>query len=483
MSKKNRTTHWRISSIFWIALVAIGLAGCSFGTAPEFSQDVSVAPLGYGQVEAATPTGLKRAQLEAEIMRFADRYAGRMATEMFRIQQQDPKSDLRWFTTGWIKNSRIAVVDIAIGPNAVENLLDMLVLTALTRHSVETYWAPEFLGDELGHGLIEASRILEEDIWTGAEIVLTPDQQADLRALVTEWIEQNPDELYFWEVRFGGFSGQRAAELEQVASTGGLLGEVAQTRQTAEQMQQFGERVLFYMQRAPTITMLEAQSAVFDLMRQPEFTGLFESTSRLTLAADRFAVVAETLPEQQFAAINQLMDRVDEQRVAALGQFSAELTQQREAFLGDLLAEEKRVLGILAELRATIEAGVELAASINSTVVTVDALAAKLDIGGGGEPAEPAKPFNIDDYKQLVGDASMTVREMNELVNSTDQFLLSPGWEQRVPMAQAVVEQVNQQMDRLVYKIFALEAAFILLLFVMLLGYRYILSRMHISRN
>jgi hypothetical protein len=339
---------------------------------------------------------------------------------------------------------------------------------------------PEFFGEEVGQGLVEAARILDEDIWAIAGEVLTPEQQADLRLLIAEWIEKNPNELNFWEVRFDGFSGQRAAELEKVEQTGGLLGEVAQTRQTAEQIQMFGERVLYYMQRAPTITRQEAQFAVLDLIRQPEFAGLFESTSRLTLAADRFASVAETLPEQQFAAISQLMDRVDEQRVAALGQFSAELTQQREAFLDDLLAEEKRVRGILAELRTTIEAGVELAGSINSTVVTVDALATKLDLGNG---APPAKPFNIDDYKQLVGDASLTVREMKELVNSTDQFLLSPGWEQRVPMAQAIFEQVDQQMDRLVYQIFALQAAFIVLLFLLLLGYRYVLSRLHISRS
>ena len=480
MSRKFLSTLWRMPSVVWVGLVAAGLGGCAFGPAPEVSQDVSVAPLRFSEGEAGTPTGVKRAQLEAEVMRFADRYAGRMATEMFRLQEQETSRDLRWFTAAWMTRSRTAVVDIAVGPNAVENYLNMLVLTALTRHSVERYWAPEFLGEELGQQLIEASKTLEEDAWSSAEKVLTPDQQADLRAMIAARIEQHPDDLDFWEARLGGFSGQRAAKLAPVVRTGGLLGEVAQTRQTAEQMQQFGERVLFYMQRAPTITRLEAQYAVYDLLRQPEFAGLFESTSRLTLAADRFAKVAETLPEQQFAAINQLMDRVDEQRVAALGQFSAELTQQRQGFLEDLLAEEKRVRGILADLRATIEAGQELAASINHTVVTVDALATKLDLGKG---EKPAKPFNIDDYKQLVGDASMTVREMKELVNSTDQFLLSPGWEQRVPMAQAIVDQVDKQMDHLVYQIFALQAAFIILLFVLLLGYRYILSRLHISRN
>ncbi len=465
--------------ILSLGVVAIGLGGCTFGTAPEFSQDVTVAPVRFGQGEAAMPTNVKRAQLEAEIMRFSDRYAGRMAAEMFRINEEDTSRDLRWLTQGWVVKSRTAVVTIAVGPNAVENMLDMVVLTSLTRHSVETYWVPKFFGEELGGRLVEAARILDEDIWAIAGEVLTPEQQGDLRLLIAEWIEKHPDELNFWEVRFDGFSGQRAAELEKVEQTGGLLGEVAQTRQTAEQMQQFGERVLYYMQRAPLITRQEAQLAVYDLISQPEFAGLFDSTLRLTQTADRFATVAETLPEQQFAVISQLMDHVDEQRALAIEQVSVALTEQREAFLEDLLAEEKRVRGILADLRATIEAGQALADSINTTVTTVNAMTARFETDG----KEPAKPFNIDDYKQLVGDASMTVREMRELVNSTDQFLLSPGWEQRAPMAQAVFEQVDREMDQLVFRVFLLQAAFIVLLFVLLLAYRYTLSRMHISRD
>ena len=275
-----------------VGLAAFALTACTLGTAPEFSQDVSVAPMRHGTGEEATPSGVKRAQLEAEIMRFADRYAGRMATEMFRINEQDTSRDLRWLSLGWIAKSRTAVVNIAVGPNAVENMLDMVVLSSLTRHSVETYWVPEFFGEELGAGLVDAARVLDEDIWAIAGEVLTADQQADLRLLIAEWIEKHPDDINFWEVRFDGFSGQRAAELEMVQQSGGLLGEVAQTRQTAEQIQQFGERVLYYMQRAPTITRLEAQWAVQDMIRQPEFAGLFESTSRMTQSAERFAAVA-----------------------------------------------------------------------------------------------------------------------------------------------------------------------------------------------
>ena len=56
--------------------------------------------------------------------------------------------------------SQETVVDIAIGPNAVENLLDMLVLATLTRQEVESYWVPEYFGEEHGEGLLRAFRDL-----------------------------------------------------------------------------------------------------------------------------------------------------------------------------------------------------------------------------------------------------------------------------------------------------------------------------------
>jgi hypothetical protein len=480
-----------------MSLAAIALAGCAFGSKPPpASQDVTIAPIqpGTDEAAAAAPTGMKRAQLEAEIMRFADRYAGRMATEMFLIQRKPVGRDVRWFAVEWNRHCRTAVVSIAVGPNAVENLLDMLVLTSLARRTVESYVIPEILGEELGKGLLEASRALEKDAWEGAEKVLTAEQAAALRSLIAGWIEQNPGELNFWEVRFRGFAGQRAAQLSQVTYTGGLLGEVEQTRQTAERFRQLSERVLYYMQRAPAITRLEAQFAVYDFMRQPEVADLFESSARLTTVADRLAAVAESLPGQQFAVVNQLMGEVEEQRigaidqitdrvkaerVAAITQLSDELTRQRQDMIEDVLAEEPRVRSILADLRTTIEAGQALAGSINDTATTIDTITARIEAGR----RKPAKPFNIDDYKQLVSETSVTVREMKELVSSTDRLLLSPGWKQRMPMAQAIIEQVDREMERLIYQIFAVQAGFIVLLFALLLGYRYALSRLNIPRK
>jgi hypothetical protein len=46
---------------------------------------------------------------------------------------------------------------------------------------------------------------------------------------------------------------QRAEQLSKIKKTGGLMKEVRAARETAEEVQEMGERSLFYIQRAPRI--------------------------------------------------------------------------------------------------------------------------------------------------------------------------------------------------------------------------------------
>ena len=159
------------------------LTGCADLGTPTQQKSEEVAVTKIGAKDEDRPT-MKRQQLAAEIMRYGDRYFARMSLEADLIKAKATTPELRWFAIGWKLACQTAVVDIATGPNAVENLLDMMVLASLTREEVETYWAPEFLGEELGRGLVRASRQLEVEIWEGSSGVLTPEQQKDLRALI-----------------------------------------------------------------------------------------------------------------------------------------------------------------------------------------------------------------------------------------------------------------------------------------------------------
>ena len=283
----------------------IGLWSCASTAATDTrqSQDVVV-----GEIRPATQTGIKRQQLEVGIRRFADEYASVMSYEADRIMDRAGTPELRWFATGWKLSSRTAVLDIAIGSNAVENLLDMLVLVSLTREEVESYWVPKYLGQKLGQGLLDASRRLEAEAWKRSEDVLTSRQQADLRAMIKEWKAANPDQHYFWGIRFDGFSSQRARDLQQVQQTGGLLGEVAQTRQTVDEVREFSERLLYYLQRAPAVTRLEAEFGMRNAFKSPEVLQLLDNSERLTRSAEAYADFARNFPTEREATVKQLME-------------------------------------------------------------------------------------------------------------------------------------------------------------------------------
>ncbi len=328
---------FRLNRLFVLLSFSVGvLAGCAdLGTPTQpKSQDVAVAQIGADR-EAKAP--IKRQQLENEIMRFGDRYAARMALEADRIRANATTLEIQRIALGWKLACYTAVVEIAVGPNAVENMLDMMVLVSLTRQEVETYWVPEVLGPELGQGLLKAARQLDEELWEASSRVLTPEQQKDLRDLIRQWNETHPDQHYFWGIRFSGFTDQRAKDLEQVEQTGGLLGEVARTREAAAEMQAFGERVMYYMQRAPTLTRLQAEFGVRETLNTPEIVQVLDNTERLTRSTERYAAVLEKLPADMQSVITHMFDELSKEREAAI----AQLAHQQQVAIKALLTSEE----------------------------------------------------------------------------------------------------------------------------------------------
>ena len=331
--------------LFLFPLICASLvAGCVGTPKQPKSQDVTVAKIG---AEAAAKPAMQRQQLEVEIMRYGDRYSARMSLEADRIREKATTPELHRFATGWKLACQTAVVDIAVGPNAVENLLDMMVLASLTREELETYWIPEYLGAELGQGLLNAAQMLEEEIWEGSKRVLTPEQQNDLRTLIHEWNKQHPDQHYFWSIRFAGFTDQRAIELQSVEETGGLLGEIAQTRETAVEMREFGERVMYYMQRAPNLTRLQAEFGMREMLNTPEVIQLLDNTERITRSTERYAAVIEKFPTERDAAIVQMFNELSREREAAIIQMFDKLSQEREDAIAQLMLQEREAIKAL----------------------------------------------------------------------------------------------------------------------------------------
>ena len=211
-----------------LVFASVSLSACA---ASGQTDELVIAPLGTaGNTSTA---GITREELEDHVRRFADRYITRVALTVNAVTGTAAGKEHQKLMQQWKTVSYASAVDIAIGPNAVANLLDMMTLTRLTRLVVESYWVPEVLGQELGAGFLQTFIDLEEDIWTVADDVLTQEQQQELRFLVDEWHAENPDQVYPWYVRLSNFSGQRAASLAAVQQKGGMLKEVARATEAA----------------------------------------------------------------------------------------------------------------------------------------------------------------------------------------------------------------------------------------------------------
>ena len=389
----NRKTLRSVRALPFLAflgrlLVVMGLitACAANGQQPE---QVVIAPLGSG---GTVSSGMTREELEDHVRRFADRYFTRITLAANEVRDQSTSAEKKRLMHDWKTVSHAAIVEVAIGPNAVTNLLDMMVLTRLSRLVVENYWIPEYFEKEdVAAKFLQTFVDLEEDIWTVADDVLTQQHQDELVFLVDQWHAENPEQYYPWYVRLSNFSGQRAASLAAVQQSGGLLKEVARAREAAEEIQAFGERVLFYLQRAPALTTNEFESSAGSILSGPEVSKLIGDMDRFVTVLEHFVEVVDDLPGDRLHAVDQLMDRISE---------------ERKDLLLDLSTSEPGLRAVLADLLPMLE-------SLERTVVTART----------PNPNPDAVPFNINEYTVLVAEASVTAAELRLLIESVSDLL------------------------------------------------------------
>jgi len=417
--------------IFITALISACAAN---GQQPE---QVVIAPLGSG---GTVSSGMTREELEDHVRRFADRYFTRITLAANEVRDSATSAEKKRLMHDWKTVSHAAIVEVAIGPNAVTNLLDMMVLTRLSRLVVENYWIPEhFEKEDVAARFLQTFVDLEEDIWTVADDVLTQQHQDELAYLVDQWHAENPEQYYPWYVRLSNFSGQRAASLAAVQQSGGLLKEVARAREAAEEIQAFGERVLFYLQRAPALTTNEFESSVNSVLGGPEISRLVDDTDRFAATFERLVQLIADIPENRLALIDQFMDRVGD---------------ERQEIFRDLSDAEPGLRQVLADLQPVIE-------SLENIVVTAKT----------PNPNPDARPFDITEYTALVAEASVTAGELRLLIESVSGLL--GGASDASPLVSAIVEAEKVIADRLFLQMVTL----IVIFFILLLAYRFVASR------
>src|SRR5258708_9479223 len=153
----------------------------------------------------------------------------------------------------------------------------------------------------------------------------------------------------------------------------------------------FAERALFVTEKMPTLLRWQTELLSVNAVEMPAVQQLISNSTQLSGSVERFAWVAERLPEQ--------------------------LSTQREEIVKALQTQEKDIASLMGQ-------GTQFSASLNTTFTTFAALMKRFGVGepkSGEPPPANALPFRVQDYTQSAAQIEATAGRLTEFPGIHDR--------------------------------------------------------------
>ena len=439
-------------------LIAMLLPWCVLaGSGCKMVQDTAKLPM--NAVSAVVPTS-KSGQpdpdvLQAKLLSYADDFFARtsMGTEEYAHRVNTPNA--RFEALSWKVALDSSALGIATGPNPMANLLDFLALATLNRTFLEARAAHAVPRDAFDPWLKD-SRILETNAWKLAEGVLTTAQQDEFRAAMKGWLAKNAgaDQGFFrrpQELASGvRLAGQKTGGpgsvfnlmgLDPMSSLDPAVREITSTRL-------FAERALFTAQRMPFLLRWQTDLLTEDVLGQAQLTNAVASADRLSRAAESVSQTAALLPDR--------------------------ITAERKAILDALDKQEGRLRDLSAEVDRTLVAGDKMSTSLNTTIISFDALMKRFGVGEPSTtpPDTNSPPFNILDYAHTADQIAVMAQQLDLLIKDASGTVATPALDKRIAELNALSGRARTDAKSVLNHAFLLAAGLIALIFVGAVLYR-----------
>lgn len=443
LTTRRPTSRFRLVALIWLVLGLVA-GGC------RVVKETARLP---GKAVTAVVPGSKSpspdpAALQVELQRFADEYSSRTVAALDDYSRSVASPEARSQALRWKVAASAAAMGISSGPNPQANLLDFLVLTTVTRTALEEVWIKTTNGPAFQPWL-HASLELETNAWKLAEGLLTPDQQQEMRTAIRHWWEVNPGARTGFFVRPREFSslirqtGEKSGRPGSVFNLVGLdpttgldpaVREVTRTRL-------FAERAMFVVQRMPFLVRWQIELATDELLSQAQVAAALDNVERLSRAAESASQTAAQLPDR--------------------------ITAERKAILEALESQEGRLRALSAEIGRTLAAGEGMSTSLNTTLITFDALMKRFGVGEPSTtpPDTNSPPFNILDYARTAEQITTMAQQLDALIKDAGSTLDSPVLDKRIANLNTLSDQAKADAKSVLNQAFLLGAGLIVLAF------------------
>ena len=344
-------------------------------------------------------------ELQQEMMDFSDRYtmAVWQALDGYNRSEKDPVNRSAAEHLKVLFSS--ASMEIAAGRNPAGNLLDMAVFTDLAQSSVRDYWIPKVFGPG-AEPLLKAHRALRADLDAILKKTITEEQRKELDRMVSDYRKSNPSSFYVADIRLRDLVAARTA----AGQAGGgipLLADVSRAVGELDAAVEYGERLMFYVERLPRLTTMQTSLALAQTGAAPAVLSLTESARQTSEAIDR-------MPDKLTTA----------------------LAKNSEA-LGALLPG---IQSSLADSRAIMES------------------LERIQKSGSQEPA--SAPWTPESASATLREAQATAREVRTMLEEVEKSLSASGGLPMDKLLRTGSQEVRQTIDYAWGKVFLAIAAF-----------------------
>jgi hypothetical protein len=330
-------------------------------------------------------------ELDQITKNFADRYVLFLSNACDDIKREASSVEQRRNALRLKLTVATAAYDVATGPDAVKQLVDMAILVDLQYVVwVEEGQAERFFGVESGARLTRALGAAKEEIWGLSGRVMKPQQIDALKHAIQEWRRHHPEVEWVSDVRFDIVAGGQGVTL-----IGGSLGTLTpasgSVTDSIGNARLLGQRAFYSMKRLPILLDWQVEAALENAM----------SVSRADQLLQKMMIVLESATS--------LLARLDQ----ILG----------PSFDGAGAALDSR----LHEIQRTLSEGKDLAQAAHAAAMAVNEAfetARKLK-----EPSVPreqerdvARPFDINEYTAAAVQLATAAREMSEMIHNTGRL-------------------------------------------------------------
>lgn len=410
---------------------------------------------------AAGTSGTRAAQgpmtndrIHALVMDFTDDFTLRLADVSDRIEARQPNMESRLALHRLRYTMAHGLTLIAAGANPRVALIDATVVMSLQTRLLEERLVPRYFDDF--PWLSSTFGNAAAQVRGYAEQVFSPDEMAEIDALVDAWLADNPWRNYSAYIRLADFAATRQEATAQARGRSGSilnllfidpLAGLDPTTRELEQARRFAERAMYYAQRMPQLISWQAELLYLDAAGEPEVQQTLLNIERLTASM-------ETLTDGATSLRQDLPDLVAREREAAIDQASARffegLAQERDATLDALVARGEHLDQTLERLNTTIVAGDELSRHATELAVATQELLRTFEAmrTRGGE--DDAPKTTVPEYQALIESATVLTRDLDTAITSLHTLAQSGAWEERRATIDAVTADAQIRVEAVV---------------------------------